>query len=111
MLGVDPNWASIYPYRSITSSAREITISVRIRNHYDVDAKGMVKLCLPVGWKSNPDVRAYAIRKGVTSEASFRVLIPGSAGDGRRVITADISMNGREYGEYAEGLVDIVSQP
>jgi glyoxylase-like metal-dependent hydrolase (beta-lactamase superfamily II) len=103
--GMDYRWCHIYPYRSIVEPGQTLAaVEVRVRNHLFKPARVRVRLRLPEG------IRCAVPDMTVTIPAKSGVAIPYElqcSGDGRRsVITADITINGRRIGEYAEALID-----
>jgi len=50
---------------------------------------------------------ATTVEPGAESVVPFSVSVPADAASGRHVITADITLAGRRWGQLAEALVDV----
>lgn len=108
--GMDYRWCYFYPYRSEIAPGGRARFEVRLRNHLFKPANVEISLKLPAGFSCSFPART------LTMAAKTQVAVPfdiastetGTAGSrhGRHVITADITINGRRIGEYAEALID-----
>jgi len=105
--GMDYRWCRFNPFRSVAGEGEPFTVELRLRNHLYVPAEVSVTL------KTPDDVRCARPEKTFTVEAKQQVAVPfeltltGAVGGERRLITADITVNGRRIGEYAEAIVDV----
>ena len=108
-LGVDNNWASIYPYQAEAGPGDTIQYKLKIRNWLGGKSRLRAVFRAPEHWTVMPaSVELDAAARG-EAEASFQVQIPASetrAGR-RRVLTADIWRDGEHLGEITECLVNL----
>jgi len=126
--GMDYRWCYIYPYVTELAPGGRARLEVRLRNHLFKPARIEIKLRLPLGFSCPFSDRTVTIIGKTQVAVPFDVeragggnVMPGPRGsqpagaDGqaanalqpkRSVITADITINGRHIGEYAEALID-----
>jgi glyoxylase-like metal-dependent hydrolase (beta-lactamase superfamily II) len=104
--GMDVRWCRFYPYRSFVSPGSTFRVDLIVRNHLFRPARVRVELKLP-GMLSCDQPLRNAVLDG-KKEASIPFEIRRAAGPqrGREIITADITLNDRRIGEYAEAIVD-----
>ena len=120
--GLDYRWCYFYPYRVEAAPGGRVRLELRLRNHLFRSANVGIKLRLPSGFSCPFPERTVSIAGKSQVAVPFDVgraatdmskiggprTSPGisSRPTSRRVITADITINGRRIGEYAEALVD-----
>ena len=103
--GMDYRWCHFYPYTSTPEVGEEFTVEVQVRNHLFKDAPLKVELKLPECVTCEHPVRELEI-KGKKQVSIPFVLKKVSETVGKRdVITADITIDGRHIGEYAEAMI------
>ena len=108
-LGVDNNWASIYPYQIEAGLGDTLQYKLKIRNWLGGKSRLRAVFRAPEQWTVTPaSVELDAAARG-EAEASFQVQIPaGETRAGRRrVLTADIWRDGEHLGEITECLVNL----
>ena len=104
--GMDYRWCHFYPYRSEPAVGEEFEVELRLRNHLFKPAKVEVRL------KFGGNIACAHPARSFTVEAKKQVAVPfvlkktGGDKPAREIITADLTINGRRLGEYAEALVD-----
>ncbi len=104
--GMDYLWCRFHPFRSQPETGEPFTVEVLLRNHLFTNAEVRVELKLPEGLGCAFPVRTLTIGAKKQVAVPF-VLTAGPEMSGRQVITADITIDGRRIGEYAEALVDL----
>jgi len=129
--GMDYRWCYFYPYRVEPAPGDRIRLELRLRNHLFKTANVVIKLKLPEGFSCPfPErtvslagktqvavpfdiIRVRADTTGLdrpyTNPAATSQIIspsPDAARPGRQMITADVTINGRRIGEYAEAIID-----
>jgi glyoxylase-like metal-dependent hydrolase (beta-lactamase superfamily II) len=107
---LDPDLAWIRPYRSVAGPGREQTLRVGVTNHGAEPATARVRPDLPDGWTAEPAAAAFSIAPGATAEIALCVRVPADAPAGRHVLTVDLELRGRRYGQRAECLVDVAAE-
>jgi hypothetical protein len=78
---------------------------VEVRNPLAHPVPATVRLALPDGWTSSPDLVELEVAPGEEAVAAFRVR---TAGPPRRVpIAAELVLDGMQLGQHAEALVTV----
>jgi glyoxylase-like metal-dependent hydrolase (beta-lactamase superfamily II) len=106
-LGVDNNWASIYPYQVDARPGAALRYRLKVRNWLSRTSRVKASFRAPEGWVVTPaSVEVEAGGRG-EAEAAFVVQIPATEPAGRRrVLTADLWRDGERLGELTEALVN-----
>ena len=104
--GMDVGWCRFYPYLSTVGCGGDFSVDLLVRNHLFRPAAIAVTLKTSDGLECRDPSRDFTVPGKTQAVVSFS-LHRSAAGTARRgVITADITINGRRIGEYAEALVD-----
>jgi hypothetical protein len=104
---LDPRFAVFRPYRSAAAPGRQLALDLRVTNLGPEPAALEAALDLPPGWASEPTRAATTVEPGAESVLPFAVSVPAAAVAGRHVLTADVTLAGRRWGQLAEALVDV----
>ncbi len=105
--GMDYRWCRFYPYRTIVGNNEPFRIELMIRNHLFKPARIDVEL------KYSDNITCPAPRRSFTIESKTQVAVPfilskvGYEKGKREIITANITINGRYLGEYAEAMIEL----
>jgi glyoxylase-like metal-dependent hydrolase (beta-lactamase superfamily II) len=110
--GIDPRWASIYPYQMHADDEGRVSLEVRVRNYGGSAVAAEVGLRLPRAWEREPGQQQVELPPNGTGTARFVVRVPRDFWwpVSRVAIAADVSVDGRRFGEIAEGVVDLEPQ-
>ncbi|MFC1613726.1 MBL fold metallo-hydrolase [Gemmatimonadota bacterium] len=105
--GFDPNWVCFYPYHAKVEPGDDFKTVVRVRNHLPRAMNVSVALRHPKGWVVDPPERSVSVDSKSTVELSFKIGIPEEEVLNRRiVITAEVKTDQRDWGEFAEMLLE-----
>lgn len=103
--GIDPLWATFYPYQVTTATEKPFQTELRVRNYLESPAELRAELRFPSHWKAQPP--GVELQLDPRSECAIRFTItPSLSRHPRIAYTADITLNGMRFGEIAEGLVN-----
>jgi hypothetical protein len=107
--GLDPSWASIYPYQLTGRRGGALSLEVRVRNYRARPARLAASLHLPAGWQARPEEARFEVPAMALGSTSFTVTLPRDwpQHKPRVAIAADITCDGQYLGQLAEGVVDI----
>jgi glyoxylase-like metal-dependent hydrolase (beta-lactamase superfamily II) len=98
--------ARIEPYRPSLAMGEALAIEVIVRNPFPHPAAATVTLIVPDGWRTAPGTAPLPLP--ASGDATLRALIQPAARPIRRArIAADVTIDGRRFGQHAEALVDI----
>jgi glyoxylase-like metal-dependent hydrolase (beta-lactamase superfamily II) len=103
---LDPNFATLYPYRSTVRPGQRLELELRVTNHGAAEAAARASLTLSPGWAAEPAEAGGPIGAGATGAFRFGVTVPGDAA-GRHVLCADLTLGPRRWGQVTEALVDV----
>jgi hypothetical protein len=103
---LDPNFATLYPYRSPAQPGDRLALELRVTNHGVQDASARASLVLPAGWSVSSGEETARIAAGESAAVRFVVEIPSDA-RGRHVLCAELTLGERRFGQIAEALVDV----
>jgi glyoxylase-like metal-dependent hydrolase (beta-lactamase superfamily II) len=93
----------IRPYRTFSAEPRPLTLRVTVRNPFPREATVGVRLVGPTGWHGTSATLAAAPRQEVSCELS--ITPPGRCR--RQPIAAELTADGRPFGQVAEALVTV----
>jgi hypothetical protein len=102
---MDYRWCHFYPFRSFSKDASEFEVDLVIRNHLFKEAGVEVTLRLPDDVVADKPSRSFSVPPKTAVSVPFRLRRQSDFGR-RRVVTADITINGNHLGEVAEALID-----
>lgn len=105
---LDPNFATLYPYRNPAAPGQSLALELRVTNHGATAAEARASLALPPGWQALPVLTSMEIAAGETGVLRFSVTVPAGAA-GRHVLCADLTLGDRRFGQVAEALVDVAA--
>jgi hypothetical protein len=97
--GIDPRWASIYPYQLHAGADGEVDLEVRVRNYGRGPMAAGVDLKLPRAWEEAPGPQQVEVAADSTATARFRVRVPRDFWwpASRVAIAADVTVDGRRH--------------
>jgi len=104
---LDPNWCTLYPYRSTAKPGDRLLLELRVTNHAPRDAILQASLALPDGWTASPSEAELPIHANQDGAVTFAVTVPRDSTAGRHVLCADVTLGDRRFGWLPEALVDI----
>lgn len=103
--GLDPAWASVYPYRQTVSKGQPVMHEARIYNHSDSPRQAWVELRAPSGWQIG-EGGSMTIAPHTEGRFPLRAAAPPNPSHPREVLTLAVQFGGRNLGEIAEAIVD-----
>jgi glyoxylase-like metal-dependent hydrolase (beta-lactamase superfamily II) len=107
--GIDPSWASFYPYTVYAHSGEEFRVSLRLKNHSDSLSHFDARLKLPGGFESKSPTASIEVAGGECVHVRFDIKAPAGIAPGRRfAATAEITRDGHMHGEVAEFIIEII---
>ncbi len=106
-MGMDEQWASLYPYRAKAKPGSDVSLMVRVRNRLATSAEAEADIRCPARWSVTPRSQRARIEKKSNRQLDFKITVPEDAEPARYVLTANIVFAGKDYGEIAEAIVDV----
>ncbi len=105
--GIDEQWACIYPYGQEATAGKPVEVAVRLVNHSARRTTFTVRLNVPAGFESEPEMRSVTADPGQETEAAFRIIVPASPSASVHVITADVQFDSWDLRQWCEGLIKV----
>jgi hypothetical protein len=93
----------IWPYRTHLAEPQPVEVTVTVRNPLPRPGRVEVRLVGPQGWEGTCDSSTVAGR----AEARFRLWITPAGPCRRQPFAAEVTVDGRPYGQVAEALVTV----
>jgi glyoxylase-like metal-dependent hydrolase (beta-lactamase superfamily II) len=106
--GLDPCWIRAYPYRQSALPGDRVSLEARVFNHSSRPKEATAELRVPEGWE--PARAAHVtIPAHTEGRVRFATAAPKSSARRRHVITVAVTFDGVRFGEFGEGIVDLLS--
>jgi glyoxylase-like metal-dependent hydrolase (beta-lactamase superfamily II) len=103
--GAEGFGARIEPYRSAVAPEGVVTLEVAVRNPFAAEAEAEVRLLVPEGW---PEPAPQQVSLPAHGDATLRFdVVVGSRPARRARVAAELTVDGRPFGQQAEALVDV----
>lgn len=103
--GAEGFGARIAPYRTRVVAGEPLDLRVHARNPFDRLATAVVRLVLPAGWRSEPELREQSVPPLGEATLTFRVVAAGPPG--LVPVAADLTVGDTAFGQQAEALVTV----
>lgn len=101
---IDLFWARLMPYLSEARPNSVVTYTVRIRNNLERTAVYSARLLAAAGWASDGGVQSITLQAGEHGEIVFGATAPSQVDPCRRLVTAEILIDGVSQGPVCEAL-------
>lgn len=102
---IDLFWARLLPYVSEARPNSRITYTVRIRNNLERTAVYSARLLPAFGWISLGEAESITLQPGQHGEIMLEATAPSQLDPRRRLMTAEILIDGVSQGPICEALV------
>ncbi|WP_441258697.1 MBL fold metallo-hydrolase [Bradyrhizobium sp. 521_C7_N1_3] len=102
---VDLFWVRMLPYLSEARPNSEVTYTVRIRNNLERTAVYSARLLPPFGWASRGEAESIRLQPWEQGDIILQASAPSQVDPRRRLITAEILIDGVSHGPVCEALV------
>jgi hypothetical protein len=107
---IDLFWARLLPYVSVVRPGEAVEYRLLLRNNLGRPATYAARLLPPPGWKASPEFRALKLEAGAAGEMSLRAQAPAREDNVRRLLTAEIQIDGQTQGPVSEALVTVAER-
>lgn len=108
---IDLFWARMLPYISETSPDSEVTYTVRIRNNLNRSALFAARLLPTFGWRPHAEVQSTTLAPAEQGDIFLRATAPSRADSARRLVFAEVFIDGVSQGPVCEALVSTSGAP
>lgn len=108
---IDLFWARLVPYVVAARPNEEIAYRLLLRNNLEREATFAARLLPAGGWTSSREPVEIRLAAGAQGEVTLRATAPAVADPRRRLLTAEILVDGLSHGPLCEGLVTVSRGP
>jgi hypothetical protein len=78
-----------------------------LRNNLERPATYSARLLAPAGWEVSPEFRELKLAPGAAGELSLEARAPQGADGVRRLMTAEVAIDGQSQGPISESVVTV----
>ncbi len=103
---VDLFWARLRPYLTAVAPRSELTYTLMLRNNFETKTRFEARLLAPDGWLAPDDFAGLTLAPGDRGELELTTTAPDRP-QVRRLLTAEIRIDGVSHGPVAEALVSV----
>ncbi|MFC1563165.1 MBL fold metallo-hydrolase [candidate division KSB1 bacterium] len=106
-MGMDYLWIRFYPYRVEVKPDEEFKINLIVTNHLNHPSEFTITLRYSDNIICNQQTKTYKVPAQSSEMIPFTIKVRPGENTKREIICADITMNEKYLGEYAEMIVDM----
>ena len=107
---IDLFWARLLPYVSMVAPKQRVEFRLLLRNNLQRPATYAARLLAPAGWEASAEFRSLKLAAGARGEMVLPASAPAAADGRRRLMTAEIQIDGETQGPVSEALVTVTSE-
>ena len=104
---IDRFWARLLPYVAVVRPGQEVEYRLLLRNNLERPAEYAARLLPPPGWDVTGEASPVKLGPGDRGEIRLGALTPRTVDSVRRLVTAEITIDGRSQGPVSEALVTV----
>ena len=105
---IDLFWVRLLPYITTVKAGTSQQYTLMVRNNFDRPVTFEARLSPPIGWQTDDAYLSIVLEAGGRGQIDLSATAPGNADGVRRLITAEIRVDGAGHGPVAEALVSVV---
>jgi glyoxylase-like metal-dependent hydrolase (beta-lactamase superfamily II) len=104
---IDLFWARLLPYVAVVEPRQRLEYRLLLRNNLERPVHYEARLLAPAGWQTSDEFRRLQLDAGARGEIQLTAVAPASSDDTRRLLTAEIMIDGHSQGPISEALVTV----
>jgi glyoxylase-like metal-dependent hydrolase (beta-lactamase superfamily II) len=104
---IDLFWARLLPYVAVVLPGQTLNYRLLVRNNLDRPVTYSARLLPPPGWECSTEFRPRTLAPGSRSEINLSAVAPRPGDAIRRLMTAEILIDGQSQGPVSEALVTV----
>lgn len=98
----------ISPYQTEMRIGESAALCVEVMNPFPREAFAEVQLVMPSGWRAEPERMSLQLHANATQRVEFRIIPSSGSTVWRRArVAADLTVDGRRFGQQAEALISV----
>jgi hypothetical protein len=107
---IDLFWVRLLPYVAVVQPGEEIAYRLLVRNNLERSAEFAARLLPPAGWAGEERWATLRLEAGGRGEIGLKTRAPHTADGVRRLMTAEVRIDGRTQGPVSEALVTVCEE-
>ena len=104
---IDLFWARLLPYLSVVGPGQRLEYRLLLRNNLERAVNYEARLLVPSGWQTTPEFQRLRLDAGAGGEIQLTAVAGASPDNSRRLLTAEIMIDGQSHGPISEALVTV----
>lgn len=104
---IDLFWGRLLPYIAVVKPGQELTYRLLLRNNLEKPVTYAARLLPPPGWEVNKETRTLKLDATGRGELKLVAKAPKTGDAVRRLMTAEILIDGVSHGPVSEALVTV----
>lgn len=104
---IDLFWARLLPYVAEVKPGQTVNYRLLVRNNLEHPVTYAARLLPPPGWQTSPEFYSVRLAAGAKGEIALTAVAPKQGDSVRRLMTAEIKIDGQTQGPVCEGLVRV----
>jgi glyoxylase-like metal-dependent hydrolase (beta-lactamase superfamily II) len=105
---IDLFWCRLLPYVTAVRPGEELEYRLLLRNNLGRPAEYAARLLPPPGWETSERFATLRLEAGGRGEVRLKAGPPPSGDGVRRLMTAEVRIDGRSQGPVSEALVTVI---
>ena len=105
---IDLFWARLLPYVAVVEPQQKLEYRLLLRNNLERPVHYQARLHPPEGWDTSARFGSLKLNAGVCGELKLKAVAPKTPDKTRRLITAEIKIDGESQGQVSEALVMVI---
>src|SRR5262249_5610131 len=105
---IDLFWARLLPYIAVVRPGQELEYRLLVRNNLERPAEYTARLLPPPGWEVSREFATLRLEATGRGEMALKARAPRSPDGIRRLVAAEIQIDGRTQGPVSEALVAVI---
>jgi len=106
----DPYWVRAEPYRVKVPAGQSVEVQLHVRNFRNRPQQHRIEVHTPLGLNAEPRSLSGVLPAGQRASFPIRLTASADAPPGVCLVAFDVALDGRRYGEWFDGVVE-VSRP
>jgi glyoxylase-like metal-dependent hydrolase (beta-lactamase superfamily II) len=104
---IDLFWARLLPYVAVVEPEQQLEYRLLLRHNLERPVDYEARLVAPAGWQTSSEFHRLQLDAGARGEVRMTAVAPATPDNTRRLLTAEIKIDGQSQGPISEALVTV----
>jgi glyoxylase-like metal-dependent hydrolase (beta-lactamase superfamily II) len=104
---IDLFWSRLLPWVSVVRPGQTVDYRLLLRNNLERPVRYDARLLTPSAWDTSAEFRSLELEAGQCGELQLSAIAPPDADNTRRLLTAEVRIDGQSQGPVSEALVTV----